>query len=219
MRVRALLVTTSLLATGLSAVAAQAAPKVAPVCNMAKDGTGDTNNDLEGAPVFPDDQGLDLVGADVASNGKNITAVIRLADEPGDATAYVKRYIAQFKVAGQANPMLLAAAIDATGVTYQFGWYGPNATGSNGFRYSGTPATGAIEGQTITITAALADVAAVAELGPVKKGTKINALSVTANRRLPALTAFPQGIVYPADEMIGKGVYYAGNPSCVKVPA
>ncbi|HEV2890970.1 MAG TPA: hypothetical protein VGX28_11405 [Frankiaceae bacterium] len=216
MRARALLVTTSLLATGLSAVAAQAAT-VPPSCNMAKDGTGDTNNDLEGAPVFPADQGLDLVGGDVASNAKNITAVIRLAAAPGDATIYVKRYIAQFKVAGQSNPMVLAAAISATGTTYSFGWYGETTTGT-GFNYSSTPATGSIDDKTITITASLADVAAQAELGAVKKGAKVNALTLSANRRLPALTQAP-GFVYPADEAIGKGVYYAGNASCVKVPA
>ncbi|HEX8003127.1 MAG TPA: hypothetical protein VF519_10580 [Mycobacteriales bacterium] len=216
MRARALLVTTSLLVTGLGTVAAEAA-KTPPTCNMAVDTTGDTNNDLEGAPVFPADSGLDLVGGDVATNAKNITAVIRLADEPGDATVYVKRYIAQFKVAGQANPMILAAAVTATGTTYSFGWYGDSATGT-GYNYAATEATGSIEGKIITITAALADVAATPELGPVKKGSKINALTLTANRRLPAVTQAP-GIVYPADEALGKGIYYAGNASCVKVPA
>lgn len=216
MRARALLVTTSLLVTGLATAAADAAPPRIPTsCNMAKDGTGDTNNDFEGAPVFPADQGLDLVGGDIASSAKNITAVIRLASAPGDATAYVKRYIAEFKVAGQANPMILAAAISATGTTYSFGWYGETTTGT-GYTYSSTPATGSINGQIITITASLADVAAQEELGAVKKGAKINALKITANRRIPALTQAP-GFVYPADEALGKGIYYAGNPSCVKV--
>lgn len=218
MRARALLITATLLASGLGATAADAAPKKkpAPVCNMVKDGTGDTNNNLQGAPLFPADPGLDIVGGDVASNTKNITAVIRLAAAPGQATIYVKRYIAEFRVAGQANPMVLAAAVSATGTTYSFGWVGTTTTGS-GYNYAGTAITGTIVDKVITITAPLAVVAGQAELGPVKKGAKVSALRITANRRLPAVTQAP-GIVYPADEGLGKGTYYAGNPSCVKVP-
>lgn len=219
MRARALLVTTSLLATGLGTVAAEAAPKrIPPTCNMAKDAAGDSSDDFAGAPVFPADAGLDIIGGDVASNGKNITAVIRLAQPPGQATAYIKRYIAQFKVAGQANPMILAAAVGPVGTTYSFGWYGPGTTGDPAYNYSGTPATGSIDGTVITVTASLADAAATEELGAIKKGTKVNALTITANRRLPAVAQAP-GQVVTADEAIGKGVYYAGNPSCVKVPA
>jgi hypothetical protein len=219
MRAHALLVAAAVAGCAV-APAAHAAPKPKPkpipkACNLVVDPTGDVSNAYQGADVFPADPGLDLVGADVATGAKNVTAVIRLASAPGSATAYAKRYIAQFNVAGLANPMVLAAAITPTGTTYSFGWYGTTTTGT-GFSYSATPATGSIDDKTITVSAALSDVAGEASLGVVKKGAKISGFSITSNRRVPALTQVT-GTVITADEATGKGPYYAGNPSCVKV--
>jgi hypothetical protein len=219
MRVRALLVTAAVAASA-TAPAAHAAkpkpkPKPKPSCNLVTDAKGDVSNKFQGVDAFPADNGLDLVGADVASDAKNITAVIRLANAPGSANVYAKRYIAQFRVAGQANPMILAAAVTPTGTTYSFGYYGNGTTGA-GFNYSATPATGKIDGATITITAALADVAAEANLGAVKPGAEIKTFSITANRRVPSYTGAP-GQVSVADDATGKGPYKAGQPSCVKV--
>lgn len=211
------LVLTALVATA-AAPAAQAAapkPKPKPVCNLVVDATGDVSNKYQGVDVFPADQGLDLVGADVATDGKNITALIRLAAAPGSATVYAKRYIAQFKVAGQANPMVLAAAITPTGNTFSFGYYGTTTTGT-GFNYSATAATGKIDGKDIYVTIPLSDVAAEANLGPIKPGAKFNAFSITANRRVPSYTGVT-GQVVVADDATGKGPYLAGQASCIKV--
>lgn len=216
MRARALLVTTAVVA-GLSGTTAYAAPakaKPKPSCNLVKDATGDVSNKYQGVDAFPADGGLDLVGADIVSDTKNITAVIRLAAEPGSATAYAKRYIAQVNVAGLANPLVLAAAITPTGTTYSFGHYGATATGT-GFSYSATPAVGKIEGKVITVGTTLANIAANTNLGVVKKNAKISGFSLTANRRVPAFTQVT-GQVIVADDALGKTPYYAGGLSCIK---
>jgi hypothetical protein len=55
-------------------VTANAATK--PVCNLVVDDKGD------GAGVLADSDGLDILSADIASDSKKITAVIRLAGPP-----------------------------------------------------------------------------------------------------------------------------------------
>lgn len=217
MRTRALLATAVVVAAGLSATAADAAPKprrIPPSCNLVKDATGDISNKYQGVDVFQADPGLDLVGADVVSDAKNITAVIRLASAPGSATVYAKRYIVQMNVAGLASPLVLAAAITPTGTTYSFGYYGTTTTGK-GFSYSGTAAVGKIEDKVITVGTSLANIATMTQLGTVKKGAKISGLSLTANRRVPAFTQVT-GQVIVADDALGKTSYLAGNPSCIK---
>lgn len=217
MRARALLVTTAVVA-GLSGTTAYAAPakaKPKPSCNLVKDATGDVSNKYQGVDAFPADAGLDLVGADVVSDTKNITAVIRLAAEPGSATAYAKRYIAQVNVAGLANPLILAAAITPTGTAYSFGHYGPGTAGTPSFNYNATPAVGKVEGKLITISTSLANIASDTNLGVVKKNAKISGFSLTANRRVPAFTQVT-GQVIVADDALGKTPYYAGGLSCIK---
>lgn len=217
MRARALLATLPLIACGLSATANAAAkkPAVKPACNLVTDAKGDVSNEYQGVNAFPADSGLDIVAADVASDTKNITAVIRLNATPGSATVYAKRYIATFNVKGLANPLVLAAAVTPTGNTYSFGYYGTTTTGT-GYNYDPTAATGSIADKVITVSTSLANVAANTNLGAVKKGAKISGIIVTANRRVPAFTQVT-GQVVTADEATSKSVYYAGNPTCIKV--
>ena len=207
----------AVLAVATLAPAADAAPKKKkpappPACNLVKDATGDASNSFQGAAVLPADQGLDLVGGDVVADAKNITAVIRLAAEPGDATWYMKRYIMQMNVAGLANPLVLAVGIAPTGTTYSFGYYGTTSTGTTGYSYSGTAAVGKIEGKVLTVGTTLANIATMEKLGVVKPGAKVSGFTLTANRRIPA--AGP-GSVYVADEATGKTPYVVGGRSCI----
>lgn len=219
-------VAAAVLAAVAVAPAADAAPKKKPkpkplpppACNLVTDPAGDVSNTLVAVDAFPKDDGLDLLGADVVSDAKNITAVIRLAANPGtadDARVYAKRYILQMNVDGLKNPLLLAAAISPTGIVYSYGFYGPNpTTGNVGFNYSGTPAVGKINEKVITVGTSLANIAAMEQLGPIKPNAKISGLSLTANRRVPSLTQVT-GQVMVADEAAGKTPYYAGSRSCV----
>jgi hypothetical protein len=79
------LVLTAGLAAGGTAVAApkpKPKPKPKPVCNVATDAKGDTFaarvQDTQGGPFGPHDDGLDIVSADLASDGKVITGVVRV---------------------------------------------------------------------------------------------------------------------------------------------
>jgi opacity protein-like surface antigen len=219
MRVRAVLTGSVVLAGSLTATAHAAPRRVVPACNLVTDAKGDVDNSVAGSPAaFPADDGLDILSGDVASNASKITAVMRLAAAPGSATVYAKRYITEAKVAGLANPLVLAAAVTPTGTVYSFGWAGTTTGGQSGYTYSSKAATGSINGSVITVTAALADVAGEASLGAVKKGAKVSGLRVTANRRVPSLTQVT-GQVLVADEALGKSskTYAAGAPSCVTV--
>jgi hypothetical protein len=212
MRFRALTVT-AVVAVGLVSPSVFAAPKKA--CNLVVDPTGDTDDSIEGVVPAPADPGLDLVGGDFANDTKKATAIIRLANDPGSATWYAKRYIFQATIAGLKNPLILAAAITPTGTTFSWGYYGATTTGT-GYNYSATAAEGKINGKEIVITALLADIAGNEFLGAVKPGAKVNGITITANRRIPSL-AQVTGFVYPADTANGKLPYAAGAASCVKV--
>lgn len=225
MRVRALLLTGVAIAASLSAVA-NAAP--AKSCNLVADPKGDTNNDLtvEGQTVkngFPASESVDLVGADLASDGSKVTAVIKLSNiDPDEQAVINRRYVLQFKPAGSKYPLLLAALVDPLGETYNFGYYGPSASGTSTnplYNYPGT-ATGRIEGGNVIITANLADMAGVENVGKFPTGAKINGLTAFSFRRhlYPAVGVPPVGgRVHQADTATSKATYTAGAPSCVKI--
>lgn len=214
MRFRAALVAAIAVGASLAAVA-DAAPAKKPACNLVVDPTGDVDNSIEAGAEFPEDGGLDIVGADIASDSKSITAVIRLANDAGSATLYAKRYIFQFNAAGAKNPVALAAAITPTGNTYNWGYYGTTSTGT-GYTYPAGTTTGSITGKEIKITAPLSELAADENVGAIKSGAKISSIQVTSNRRVPSLTEV-RGTLLPADTATGKTPYYASSPSCVKV--
>lgn len=212
MRVRPFLAA-AIAVAALPAVAT-AAPKA---CNLVKDPKGDYSRGLVGdEELFPADSGLDLLGADVASGSRNITAVFRLAAAPTVSPLYVSRYIVSFKVAGLPNKVVLAAARGVDGTTFSYGFVEVNeTTGAESFSYPGT-ATGSITGATVTVTAPLADLAGNEDIGLIRRNAKISAITALTNRRLPAATASPRGQLVSADEATGKGSYLAGQPSCVK---
>lgn len=212
MRDKAILAASLLILGGLASQST-AAPKS---CDLVTDPKGDVSNDYQGVGVFPADEGLDVISGDLATNAKTVKVVMKLAAPTGSATAYAKRYIMTFKVAGTANPVAVAAAVTPTGNTFSAGYYGPTATGT-GYTYPVTSTVvGVIDGSTITITVPLADLSAVPEIGAIKKGAKVSGITVTSFRRVPALTQVT-GQVIEADPAAGKKTYAIGAASCVKV--
>lgn len=61
-----------------AAAGQHATKKRKPVCNLVKDGSGDATG-TGTAVTGPNDGNLDIVGADVATNARTLTAVVRLA--------------------------------------------------------------------------------------------------------------------------------------------
>lgn len=218
MRVRVLLTAGVVAAASLTAVA-DAAPKRS--CNLIVDVKADANDDipLEGGQKVPDgfpaSESLDLVGGDLASNGNRVTAVIKLAKfDAAEQRAIGRRYILQFQPAGSKYPIFLAALFDSSGEAYTFGFYGPSTSSlptNSGPTHNHYPApTGAVVGNEIRISATMADLASVANVGRFAVGKKISGLTAYSQRRTPYRS-------YEADSATSKAVYVAGAPSCVVV--
>lgn len=203
----ALLLAASVIAGG----AAVAAPKAAPVCNLITDDKGDGEGFVDSSSG-----GLDVVSADLASDAKNVTAVLRLAaappaaadpNAPEGATYYVS-----WTAPGATNPVYLSAATDATGaMSYAMGDIEPAPTGSLYQNSTGT-VTGHVNGSVITINVERGVFSALAAMKP---GTKMTGLQ--ADVFYPVEVPMVGGLLEQADTANGTKPYIAGAPSCVPV--
>lgn len=192
-------VTASLALSLAGAGGALAGPKTS--CDLIKDDTGD-------AAIVSDQASLDIVTADLASDDKNITAVLRLDGAPSGANPEAvggTRYYLSFNSPGVAEAQYLAAFVPFAGdPTFRTGQITDNGT-SRSFSTDPDPATGKIEENVVTITAPLS---AFSERAKVAPGTKLAA---------PTAETFAVVGVFlvSVDDATGKS-YTAGNPSCVK---
>ena len=114
MKVRAAVLVLALLpAAGATAALAATRPVVKPVCNIMKDDTGDaTYNNV------PGDGNDDIQTADLASDGKVITAVIRLAAlaQPDPSAPAGQGFYVRWNAKGSENQLFLAARSFPTGL-------------------------------------------------------------------------------------------------------
>ena len=186
-------------ATGLSLLAAGgalAAPK--PVCNLVSDPTGD---------VTLPSAALDVVSADIATDAKSLTGVIRvakLANSDGTApTGFAYNF--RFKVAGDPTQFYLLASSVPSPIgqtTFEYGTISLNRL---------TP-LGEAKG-VLDLAKSEVRVTAPTSLGSVKvkPGTKLVDLQAITQRRFVVLLSSADSTVI--DE---KKTYTAGTPSCVK---
>lgn len=189
-------------ATGI-AHAAPAKPK--PVCNQVADESGD-------ASVISDQPGMDIVSADVASNAKQLTTVIRLAAKPNTVNpeaAGSSRYYFEFLAPGSENPQYLQASIafGSGTATFRSGEIKATANGStftNDAVNDGV--TGTVVDNVITITAKLS---ALTRVKPAV-GKKITGLTVETFSLAGVL-------LIPVDDAAASKPYIAGSPTCVKL--
>jgi hypothetical protein len=198
-----------LAATVVAGGAAVAAPKAAPVCNLFTDPAGDgTGFVLTDQNYLPNDPQLDIVSGDVASDGKSITAVLRLsALEATDTNAPTGRtYYVNFGI-GDVE-LNLSAALDQDGA----------ATYSAGFQDTASRAglgevTGVLDlaKKEVRIHAPLA---IFAEKLPLKAGTKLEYVEGLAQRYVGNRTA-GRGVTPSADATEPGKAYTIGAPSCV----
>jgi hypothetical protein len=222
MKVRAVLLVLTLLPVG-AATTAQAAkrPTPKPVCNLVTDPAGDAGID----PV-PGDANDDVVSADIASDAKKITAVVRMAAMGQPDPAVLGRSISlEFTARGSENTLFLAVRTYPTGTKYLFGYTAADPNTGVTTRYTIGDATGSVDPakKEVRITA---DNAAFAPSGTkLPKGLKLSALTASSDR------IFGQGVV-PSQEVGGQRAplggltlrfddatgksYVVGTPSCVK---
>lgn len=185
------------------ASAAPAKPAAAPVCNLVTDDKGDA-----AVGPLPSDPNLDVTSADVSSNGKVVTAVIRLASySDTDAQSPMGRtYYFGFNAPGATNQIYLSVGVDpALGTTYDYG----DLEGSL-YTSKGSDATGAIDAAkgTLTVTAP-ADLGGLATLKP---GVKLTGLEVKSTALVGVAGS---GLVQTVDTATGSKPYAVGTPSCV----
>lgn len=197
----ALALTASFLATGVASAAKKPAAK--PTCNIVVDDAGDAS--ITGAD--PSDGTLDILGADVASDAKTFTAVLRLKDLSASSFAQTGRnYYVQITTATTQNPVYFSYETDPTGATFNWGALVPGA-GASTYTPSGK-ATGVVDKakNEIRISVPVADLSALANLKP---GNKV--LTVHANS-----TAAFVVLVTDVDTADSSKVYVTGAKSCVK---
>jgi hypothetical protein len=199
----------ALSAVSLAVVAGQAvaAPKAKPVCNLVTDEKGDGG-------VASSSDGMDIVSADIASNAKAVTAVIRLAGDPSGFDPQApggKNYYLTFTAPGSDQPQFLSAEFDpVAGASYHSG-YEEDVNGVGNRTSDDDPVVGSVKGSVITITAPLSAFAGRTSLKPGKKLTQL-----TADVYALLGTSVTGGLLANADTATGTS-YTTGTPSCVKV--
>lgn len=185
------------------------APKPKPVCNLVTDAKGDgTGFVLTDMNYLPNDPQLDIVSGDVASDGKTITGVLRLADlQASDSSAPTGRtYYVNFGV-GDVE-LNLSAAVDADGsATYAAGFQDTASRARLG------DATGVLDlvKKEVRIHAPLS---VFGEKAPMKVGSKLDYVEGLAQRYVGNRTA-GRGVTPSADATEPGLGYTIGAPSCV----
>lgn len=184
---------------------AGASSKPKPVCNLVTDAAGDATGFLvASATPLPSDPNLDVLSADVASDAKKLTAVIRVAALGADTTSPTGDiYYQNFSVDG--TKYFLEATVNGTTATYSYG----NFTGTGGTRKNLGEADGKLDaaGKAVHITVPASTV------GITNGKSVIDGLDTLAQRYIDLVAV---GITPTADEATSDRSYKTGAPSCVK---
>lgn len=196
------------LAVGASLVlagAAGAVTKPKPVCNLVTDPAGDATGFLVASSTpMPSDPNLDILSADVASDAKKLTAVIRVAALGNDSTSPTGDiYYQNFSVNG--TKYYLEALVTGSTAEYSLGDF----SGTGGTRHNLDDATGSLDmaGKAVHITVPASWVG-------LKLGKSVVTDFDTLAQRYVDLVA--AGITPTADEALSTKTYKAGALSCVK---
>ena len=210
----------------LTAPVASAATKTAPSCNTITDPKGDTFavRSQDGAGAYgPQEDGLDITSADLASDGKVVTAVVRIAKlsrtialSPTGMTTGVEFIIGGSDQVVRLQAVLVSGQADRFEVTEIASDAVPNTPST----YVGE-AKGVVDlaKNEVRITA---PAALLAPYGDLKPGTPLfpnDAQSATTSRAVPPITTTPGQPATTrgpfADVAAGGKAIKVGAPSCV----
>lgn len=194
----------SLTAAGAASAASRPKPKpVKPVCNIVTD----VKDDAELLPGLAESS-MDIVSADLASNAKMVTAVVRVNDlAAASATTLLGRtFYLRFTAPGGELPIFLSYTKDLTGESFSWGTLDGSLYSQVGDA-QGIVDTVRNEVRLSVATSVLSDV------GTVKPGSKFTDIYVETD----ALIGAPMlgGLLQRVDEATGSKPYIAGAPSCV----
>lgn len=210
---------TALLASGL-AVAALASPSsAAPKCNIVTDAAGDTfllryQEIPPGGAYGPQEDSLDIVSADLASDGKVLTAVIRLKNlaaaastSPGGAG-----YDLNFTSPNSKLGLFMRATRTSAGEVFEAGFKDPVGAGGINLTTLSTilsPATGVFDAAKNEIRMHV-PLAVFDAQGGIKKDNLLTFGEVTSGRAAGSRSVFADAAVAEA------ATYKVGADSCVK---
>lgn len=204
--------------------AAQAAP-VKKVCNNVVDPKGDTfvarPQDAQAA-YGPQEDALDIVSADIASDAKVVTAAIRVVSMGAAQTSpYGKGYAFDFMIPSSPMVITLRAILPGGGVapTFEASYKDPEVPNSPS-TFLGV-ATGVVDEKKKEVRIS-APVSLFSSLGEIKKGTLLSPpedSSASVGRAVPvtpgiAGQATPTRFAF-ADVALEAKPYKVGTPSCV----
>lgn len=201
----------SLAAGGVATAATKPKPK--PVCNLVVDEAGDAS--LQ--PPVPSDEGMDILGADLASNAKLITAVLRMksvgTESPSSVTG--RRLSLQWSAPGAEFPLYLSMSTSEAGTYFDYGYLDTSATPPN------IESQGEAQGKIDTVKKEIritAPLSVFKSFGKVAPGAKLSALEASGAQ----VFGVPQNdtgvytyVSGTLDTATGAKAYVAGYPSCV----
>lgn len=186
----------------LSAGGAVAAPKAKPappVCNLIVDAKGDDGG------AFPHSDSLDIVSADIASNAKLVTAVIRVAKyaaSDSNTAPTGRAWYLEFTVPSAETSLWLGAQVTPTGTLFRYGWVDGSIRRS----------LGVVEGTIDVAKSELrisAPIGIWAERGMVKPGVKVSSLTAASYNFVGLAAA--GGSLQPGDTAEATKTYIAGT--------
>lgn len=228
-RLVSVLAITALLAAAGAAEATTAKKKLKPVCNLVTDPKGDSElAPLTGGPGAPGDDTSDVVSADIASNAKTLTGVVRLAglSNPDPESPLGMAYYVDFVVPGSSTLYFLTARLYPTGNHFYFGYEGADPVLPLNTLYAVSEGTGVVDTAKNEVRISV-PLAAVAKTVKLPKGASLSGLAAKAYRVMGQGVA-PSQNVGPArapigglselmDEAAGTKTYTVGQRSCVPV--
>lgn len=215
---------------------AKAKPKhVAPVCNLVTDSAGDSPFDPTGAGLpGPQDDAADILSADLASDGKFVTAVIRVKSLATPDTAYplAHFFMLSWTAPGHDTPVYLGGVVDpnpAAGTVFgpQFVFGDGGTFGPGGallyYNIDSTAVKGTVDTAKNTITMSV-PISAISKFGKFTPGNTFSGLQAVSQALvngpvLPTNVAPVGGSIawsFSEDTADGTKNYPAGTPSCVK---
>ncbi|MDP9102250.1 MAG: hypothetical protein M3N21_08925 [Actinomycetota bacterium] len=209
------------------------------VCNQINDPTPDAIVDLTNglAKKGQQDDTSDIISADLASNAKDLTAVIRLKSLAGSPTVWPEAhfYLLQWTVPDHATPVYLGGTIDPNPASAAFGtqfYFGDVANfpssattvfiGFNVDQAAKVKGTVSTDKATVTLSVPISQLSGYGTFSPGTRFSDITAESqvlingpdTPANLPLFGGT-LAQGVSTPDTDLAAKP-YVAGTPSCVK---
>lgn len=222
MKTRALALTAVALVA--SAGVSLAAPKPRPVCNLLLDPTGDTfvARAQESAGAYgPHEDTFDITSADIATDAKTITGVIRAKKvaKSNNSSPVGNGYAVEFKIPGSAMTMSLRATFSRAGDLYEASYKDASVPNSPSVLLA--VATGVLDEKKNEVRIS-APLSVFDSQGGIKPGNKITDLNAFSGRAVPPALAQPGQPISPrfvfADAAIdGPKPYTAGQRSCVPV--